>query len=208
MCFDSKSSLLAFTLAYSISWYLFERDKNYDRWIAGFIIVFSSIQLLEAGLWKTMENPGSHSAAINDLLTRLILVFLLLQPLMQSYLGYKYTKSSILGCMSILFLGILMWGFYRIYTSAPGQFNSTIGDKGHLVWSDALSPGSFLGAVGILYMIGLFLPPFFMKDGSGWPLILIGALTALYSFWMTRNKEFGSLWCFTAVAISLVAIFM
>ena len=173
MCFDSRSSLLAFTLSYTIAWYLFERNQNYDRWLAGFILVFSSIQLLEGGLWKVMENKGDHTEALNDLLTRLILIFLLMQPLIQSYLGYKYTGSQILGVMSIVFLCMLIYGFYRVWQSKPGQFNSYVGNKGHLVWEDKDSPNSFLGATGVLYMLGLFIPLFFMKDGKGWPIVAI-----------------------------------
>lgn len=204
MCFDEKSSLLAFTISYSIAWYLFERNQNYDRWLAAFIIVFSSIQILEAGIWRTDVKQGD----VNELLTKLILIFLLLQPLVQSYMGYKYTKSQFLALLSLAFTAVLIWGFIRIGTAKPGQFHTTVGEHGHLVWEDSHLKGSFLGAAGPLYMLGIFVPLLFMKGYVGLPIILIGGITALYSYYMTRGKEFGSLWCFTAVAVSLVALFM
>jgi hypothetical protein len=208
MCFDSQASLLAFSLSYTIAWYIFERNRNYDRWLAGFIIAFSMIQLLEAGLWKTIERPTDHSGELNDLLTRLILLALLFQPFIQSYLGYKYTGASILAYMAIAFALILCLAFYRTYTSSPGQFNSFVGGKGHLVWSDAKSPASFMGWVGFLYLMGIFIPLLFMKDWKGWPIIIIGVLTALYSLFAAGKGEFGSYWCFTAVAVSLTALFL
>jgi uncharacterized membrane protein len=166
------------------------------------------IQLLEAGLWKTIENPTERSKELNDLLTRLILLALLFQPFIQSYLGYKYTKSSVMVYMAIAFALILGYGFYRTYTSSPGQFQSFVGEKGHLVWTDAKSPKSFMGWVGFLYLMGIFIPLLFMKDWKGWPIILIGVITALYSLYIAGNGEFGSYWCFTAVAVSLTALFL
>jgi hypothetical protein len=206
MCFDSRSSLLAWSLSYTIAWYLFDRNKNYDRWIAGFIIIFSCIQLLEGGIWTMIENHKDHSIEINDLLTRLILIVLLMQPFLQTYLGYKYTNSKILGVMCFVFFAMIIWGFYRIYKSKPGDFNSTVGPKGHLQWNDKQSPDSFIGWVSILYMIGMFLPLFFMSYDKGIPLFLIGLATFIYSLWIAGPNEVGSYWCFVAVAYSLVAL--
>lgn len=208
MCFDSQSSLLAWTLSYTIAWYLFNRNKNMDRWFAGFIIIFSSIQLLEAGIWTSLENSNGHHPEINDLLTRLILVVLMLQPFFQNYLGYRFTKSKILGLYALLTAGMVVYALYRVGTSTKGQFSSSKGPNGHLIWNDSKSPGSFLGPVSILYTIGLFLPLFFIPGGKGWPLIAIGVITAIFSFLKASPREFSSYWCFIAVAVSITALFM
>jgi small-conductance mechanosensitive channel len=218
MCFDSESSMLAWTLSYTIAWYLFNRNRGPDRWNAGFIIIFSCIQLLESWLWSLQNRKDDASEDLNDLLTRLVLVILILQPFFQSYLGYKYTQKTILGYMSILYAIVILWIFYRIWMSKKGQFSSYKGEKGHLVWSDSKNPNSFLGGVGIIYLIGIALPLIFMhgeghlskmfSSYSGVPLITIGIITALYSYIKTRNQEFGSFWCFTAVAYSLASIFI
>lgn len=217
MCFDSESSALGWTLSYTIAWYLFNRNRGPDRWNAGFIIIFSCIQLLESWIWNINDRKDEASEELNDLLTRLILIILILQPFVQSYLGYRYTKKALLGYMSVLYAILILWIFYRIWVSKRGQFSSYKGEKGHLVWSDSNTPSSFLGGVGILYLIGISVPLIFMSgDGflsktfsyPGIPLIMIGAITALYSFMKTKNKEFGSFWCFTAVTYSLAAIFI
>lgn len=204
MCFDRNSSLVAWSLAYSISWFLFLRNKNYDRWNAAFILCFTTIQLLEAGMWS---NP---SQSINELLTMLVLLVLVSQPLVQSYMGYTYTKSNVLMVMCLVFLGIMLWSLYRIATSSKGQFSSAPGPRGHMVWTDSKSPNNLLGnlPITIAYFTGLMLPVLFMKNYKWVPLAIIGALTIGYSLFMAGGREFSSYWCFTSVAYAIVAMFL
>ncbi len=227
MCFDKDSSLLAWTLSYTIAIYLFYRNRNIDRWSAGFIICFATIQLLEAGLWSTQEHTSAkdHSKEINDLITRMILIALVCQPFFQTYLGYKFTDKApagikqLLSILTFIFLGIILWSFYRIGKSKPGEFSSAPGPRGHMIWTDAKSPNNFLGGNGImgiltpiLYFIGLFLPLCFAAyySSSMRPLLLLGVgiITAIYSMKYAGGKEFSSYWCFSAVAYSIAALFV
>lgn len=204
MCFDPNSSLLAWVISYSIAYYLFYRNRRYDRWNAAFIIVFSLIQLLEAGLWTTVYDDN---AAMNDLLTRMVLIVLLLQPLVQSYMGATYTKAQVLYVLAFIYFLLLIWGVYRIAVSKPGQFNTTVGPNGHLVWNDGKG-GMFNGWSGILYLAGLFVPLFFM-DKSAWiPLVSVAAITAGWSWYSTKGLEFSSFWCVSAVSYAIVALFV
>lgn len=207
MCYDVETSLLAWTLSYTIAWYLFERNRNYDRWIAGFVLCFTTVQLLEAGLWYTLKTRDSD---LNNLLTRLLLIILLLQPLVQTYLGYKYTSSGFLGILSYVFLGVLVWGLFKIWRSS--KFSSDVGPNGHLVWSQTES-NSKQGLInnkliGALYLFGLFFPLLFMKNYKWIPLVTVGILTALYSLSTTDSGEFSSYWCFTSVIYAVVALFL
>jgi hypothetical protein len=171
-------------------------------------MTFATIQLLEAGIWITLEKPGEKTE-LNDLLTRLVLITLLVQPLVQSYMGYRYTKETFLAVLSFIFLGILIWAGWRVIKSKPGQFSTSAGPHGHLIWSDEKS-SSFLGGwwVGVLYLIGLFVPIFFMKEWKGAALITVGVLTAAFSLYVSPNKEFSSYWCYTTVIYAMVALFI
>lgn len=204
MCFDPNSSLLAFAICYSIAFYLFYRNKGYDRWNAAFILVFSLIQLIESGLWVTIYD---NNEAMNDLLTRLVLIALLLQPLTQSYMGATYTGSKVLYVLSFIYLLMVVWGFWRIAKSKPGQFQSTVGATGHLVWNDG-SGGMFTWWSGGLYLIGLFAALFFMHWQVGVPLITVALLTAGWSLYNTKDSQFSSLWCIANVAYAIVCIFV
>lgn len=202
MCFSFESSLTAWIISNAISLYLFNRNKKYDRWLSGFITVFSTVQLLEAGLWCT------KSKDINSLLTKLIFIALLLQPLVQTYLGSIYTGSNILFYMSFVFLGLLIWGILRC-----GKYYSTIGPNGHQVWrfksgdhTSGLFGGSYGYIAGLLYLIGIFVPLLFLPYSKSLPLIGVGLLTLLYSLYNSSTGEFGSLWCFTAVFYSIISV--
>jgi len=206
MCFDIQSSLLAWSLTYSISIYLYFRNQNFDRWNAVFIMTFSTIQLLEAGIWYSI---GENKKTINETLTKLILITLMLQPLAQSYMGYLYAQKFILAVLSSIIAGVLIWSIIRIVRATPGQFITNTGPRGHLIWSDSKSP-NFLGGwwIALLYLIGLFVPLFFMSGGKGVALLMIGVVTAIFSLMVASKEEFSSYWCYTTVIYAMVALFI
>jgi len=200
MCFDTRSSLLAFYVSWNIALYLYFRNRNYDRWLSCFIVIFSTVQLLEAGIWQTMGEPNM----LNELLTKCLLLVLVLQPLVQSFMGYKYTDAPVLGYLSLVCLGLVLYGLYLIYTQ---KFKSVKGPGGHLVWK---RDGNLLISSPLMtgiYLIGIFLPLFFMKDYKYVPLVTVGLLTALFSWKATMNSdEMGSLWCYFAVFYSVASL--
>lgn len=212
MCYSFEASLSAWILANSISIYLFYRNNNYDRWNAGFITAFSTIQLLEAGLW------WNYNGQTNELLTKIILLILMLQPLVQTYLGYKYTQAEFLKYLSFVYVGIMLWSLYRIGSSSSGEFYSASNSQNHLVWHDTKAErehGNFVGGippmnwiVPMLYLVGLFVPLLFTKEYRGLPLVMVGGATALYSIFLAKGQEWGSLWCFYAIIYAIVAIFV
>ncbi len=197
MCFSAPSSLLAWGFANAIAFYLWQRNKNYDRWNAAFIFTFTLIQLLEAGLWST------DSKDTNQVLTSIIMVALVAQPLVQSYMGWKYTKQPTLQIMTYIFIGLLIWGIFKTVSE---KFQSHVGPNGHLMW-ESDGQGHILQPFTWLYFLGLFIPLLYMGS-KGLPLIAIGIATLVYSWMSTKGKEFGSMWCFTSVAYALVALFV
>jgi len=180
MCYSAPSSLLAWGFANAIAVYLWHRNRRYDRWNAAFIFTFTLIQLLEAGLWS------SSSPNTNQVLTGLMVVALLAQPLVQSYMGWRYTREGILRILTFVYLGLLIWGIYKV-VSRPENFSSHVGPRGHLVW-ESKGEGHLLQPFTWLYLAGLFIPLLYMGT-SGIPLIIIGIATFVYSWIKTRGQE-------------------
>jgi len=199
MCYSKETSFAAWGVSLLISIFLYKRNNNYDRWNAAFILTFTTIQLLEGGVWFSIEKGNS---VLNCTLTKLIFIALFLQPLVQTYLGAQYTGSSILYTATLVYVILLLWACLRMFS---GKEQSTVGENGHLVWS---SLENMNGVISILYLGGLLVPLLFMENNKGIPLVIIGLLTALYSYIKTDFKEFSSMWCFTAVIYGGVALFV
>lgn len=202
MCYDAETSLLAFTLSYSIAWYLYNRNRRYDRWNAAFLMTFSTIQALEACLWSS-ANPE-----VRETVTKAILFVLLLQPVVQAFSGYQYTRSSFLYLLTAAAVGGLLWGVWRLARARPGEFSTTVGVRGHLIWNDSASPSSFLGPslIGLVYLAGLFVPLLWMSDLRGLVLIFVGLATAAYSMVAAGPSEFSSMWCLVSIVYGLIAV--
>lgn len=200
MCFNFEASITVWLISVIISTFLYNRNRNYDRWNAGFILIVSTIQLLEAGLWLNLNNEN-----INSLLTKMILLVLLAEPLTQCYLGYKFTNSMILMVLSYVFLGFFIYGIIRCITAKPGQFHTSVASNGKLEWKDG---NNSLLKYGWVWMIGMFVPLLFMKNYKGIPLLFAGLITLLMSFYITRGQGVGSLWCYLAIIYAITAIFV
>ena len=200
MCYSAESSMTAWALANFIALILFCRNSNYDRWNAGFIIVFSTVQLLEAGIWQGVSN---------ELLTRLILIVLMLEPLAQCWLGAIYTGSSLLYYLTLLFVIVFLYTWIvRVVPAKPGQYSTIVGPNGHLVWRDRKGTSSgLMGSLAPLWLVGMVLPLFFAK-GRGVPLIAVGLGSFLYSMTHASADEVGSMWCYYAVLYAVVALFV
>ena len=200
MCFSVESSLLAWVISLLLAYYLWQRNRKYDRWNASFLFTFTLIQLLEGGIWAGINN---------SMLTKLILVVLLLQPFVQTICAKKFIPTSTILTMMCIIYGIIL--IYTLIRTSNSAFSSSVGEEGHLVWTDSSYPNSFVGGkygfITILYLLGLFIPLLY-QGSCGIPLICIGILTALYSWYKTQGKEFSSLWCFTSVVYGLAALAM
>ena len=198
MCYSAPASFTALIISVGIAIWLWNRNRKYDRWNALFIISFAMIQLWEGLIWMGYDS---------SVMVSLILLTLLTQPLAQSYGGWKTLHNPSLEWMFYGYVMLLIYGFYLV--STRGHYSS-VGKHGHLKWNSFTSEkrsGLFPGMIGIVYLIGLFLPLLFAWREM-WPLLIVGGLTAYYSMISSSSGEFGSKWCYFAVIYSITAIFI
>lgn len=181
-----------------ILWY---RNKGADRHIALFSLVFVTIQLLEFFAWLSIER---ENRTMNDFVTRLILIFLWLQPLINSFAASRNHSSKLLVGGVVLF-GIL--SIVSLFTASKGKFKTEKGPNCHLVWSREPDEGeeerggfmSNIGFLPVLYLAGLLLPLLFIKPFSrGLILTILGFVSLGLSLGVAGTKEFSSWWCWIA----------
>ena len=219
MCYSTQSSLTAWIVSVVICFYLWIRNNNFDRWNAGFIFCFSIIQLWEACIWYNKTNePNLLNADLNsELFVKLILISLFVQPLLATYYAYHATGSQILKIMTGVYVFLLLYAIYRVFTE---HFHASIGTNGHLVWNSGLRDESgsstdpdFINGngtypfVGTLYLIGMCLGfLWFLPDLL--PTLITVIVTALWAFANSSTREFGSYWCHVAVGYAFIALLM
>ena len=126
MCYDYKSSIIGWLIGSGSSLYMLSNPQSYDNWIPLFILTYSQIQILEAFLWTNLNDKEA-----NGYVTSLTPYFLLLQPLMNSYLGYKATNENILYYMTLTYTFLIL---YYALSTKNSTYQSTIGKDGTLVW--------------------------------------------------------------------------
>ena len=199
MCYSTQSSIISWLISVTIGLYLWQRNKKYDRWNAGFIWVFSAVQLWEAGIWSSQDS---------EIFVKLIALTLVLQPLVQTIGAWDATgrNSMLLTVLIGVYSVIVLYTLYRVFTE---QFWSTIGPNGHLVWhtDGGQVVNGHIKVVGLLYLVGLFLGLFYGLP-STLPLISIGVLTIIWSLNRVSTQEFASYWCYVAIAYSITSIFV
>ena len=199
MCYSTQSSIISWLISVTIGLYLWQRNKKYDRWNAGFIWVFSAVQLWEAGIWSSQDS---------EIFVKLIALTLVLQPLVQTIGAWDATgrNSMLLTVLIGVYSVIVLYTLYRVFTE---QFWSTIGPNGHLVWhtDGGQVVNGHIKVVGLLYLVGLFLGLFYGLP-STLPLISIGVLTIIWSLNRVSTQELASYWCYVAIAYSITSIFV
>lgn len=238
MCQSAKTSIVAWVIAAVIALVIISSGKPTSKWNGYFILTFILVQLLEFFVWNEREREGLTSSAAEALkegasstrnapsgeaLTRLILIALWLQPLVQTFMAYKYGRSNYkpqLMVLTMCYLVLFLWSITQAlnedekFESFPsvGCDGTCNPDSpcpgGHLQWKRSKSVG-FLGPApaGHVYMLGLFFGLFFMTPGIfGVMLTTLGGVMVTYTAKQLHSGESSSMWCLYAVFYVFLAL--
>jgi hypothetical protein len=231
MCYNAESSLISYIVATGVALYVMNRPAKINKILGGILLIFSTIQLLEFLIWTDRRRSNlsytssqalqygfddPRNRASSDLITRLILVALWLQPLGFIYLAYQYGRpSNLLNGALVVYLFLFVYALSRalnpeisfgsrpfVGPSTGGLFADTLDSsgQGHLQWT--ASDGYFLGPndIWILYLIGLFLGFLFTEPAIiGHGAIVFNLFPMLYSYRRHTQEEFSSMWCVYAL---------
>jgi len=238
MCQSAKTSIIAWVVAAIIAIIIISSGKPTGKWNGFFILTFILVQLLEFFIWHERSKLGLTTSASDALkegsnssrngpsgetATRLILIALWLQPLVQTFMAYKYGNPEYkqpLLIITMAFFVMFIWSIVQAsdqsedFSSQPvvGCGETCDPDKpcpsGHLEWKRSKSSG-FLGPspASALYLFGLFFGLFFMQPGIfGLMLTILGGILACYSAKHTHAGESSSMWCMYAIFYAFLAL--
>jgi hypothetical protein len=232
MCQSAKTSLVAWIVATVIAMIILTTGKKNAKWNAFFILTFIAIQLLEFFIWHFRKSEQLSASAdearrlgcnseknrhSGDVMVRLILIGLWLQPLVQTYMAYKYGSGykPQLMVITIVYFVMVLWSITQAMDrNAEFRAQPVVcaeNANGHLTWSRSNSPNGFVGPgpAGYLYVFGLFFGLLFMTPKLfGIMLTLVGGAMVAYTSKTYAKGEFASMWCLFALFYAIVAYMM
>jgi len=222
MCWNKEVSLVTFIVVIIIVIILYTRNISSDRHLAIFSAIVVTVQLLEFFAWISIEKGNKN---MNSLVTRMILIVLWLQPLINTIMAYndvrkegsngkgekvnhKWKKTILIICFVVF--GIL--AINGIINSTKGEFSSKPGPTCHLIWKrkvtgrkETLTGNNYMTLV---YLIGLTLPLLLVKPFiKGFSLVTLGLILLVMSKFMSSWKESSSWWCWIAFVFVVAAYF-
>jgi hypothetical protein len=201
MCWNENISLNTFifgTTTMLFIWYnntytQYKTSDFVDARVYLLFLSFTSMQLLEYFLWKSIHNKDRVMNKVFSILGWILIricqpsVALLLIP--QKYSLMKYTLAI------MYFLALIMTLLY-----VPIVFKTTIHEKGHLYWNWIVL-GNYEQLIFVLYSIIFF--TLFLT----YPFITtFGTLFLLYSYFV-YDGNFGTMWCWLSNSILMYYLF-
>lgn len=242
MCRSTKVSVVSWSVTALIAAYVIIRNKPNGRWQGLFVLTFILIQIIEAAIWSNRyDNPdcnncnnsscdvsnindnngvgGAIDKSYDELFTRLILIALFLQPLVQTFGAWKYGDFSgkyghvwknLMMIFVMVFCVLLLYAIFSA-SDKDAEFGTNKGPNGHLEWFRTNGDGGFIGPWWVtgLYILGLGVGLLFMKPRIyGIIFLAFGFLTLWWSSTQGSGSEIGSLWCFYAVLYVILVLIL
>jgi hypothetical protein len=239
MCQSAQTSLVAFVVAALIALLVITKGKKNGIWNGCFILAFILIQLLEFFVWwnrrkedltdsaeeaKKLQSDDPRNKPSGEVLTRLLLIALWLQPLVQTFMAYKYGqprfKSQLL-VLTMAYFVMFIWSIVRAtdpkrsFSTHPVTENC---GEGHLVWktrgqneTEQEALGTFVGSspAALIYGFGLVFGLLFMRPTKfGIMLAVLGGIMMVYVAKNYRSGESSSMWCLYAIFYAFLALIM
>lgn len=203
MCIDQQTSLNSFIFSVCASIFLIFRNNTFDIGNAAFILSFTTIQLLEYFIWKSIDNNKPND---NMYYTKLVPLVLFIQPIIQTYFTWKVTQNKTLFNLLIIYILIFL---FTLITINNFKYASEVGKNKHLIWYKVDKSSQEKTIViqrfffGYIYLFGLGIGLYYTKQ---YTLLMYGILSFAYTWYTYPEDEFSSMWCFIAILYSILAV--
>ena len=188
MCFSYEISMTTFLFSWAVSIYLLTKNLNkMAQHNVIFLMIFSTMQIVDAILWKNKMKKNS----INYYLTSYIIPLILSAQIIYSIFFINDNAPLLIQIIAII-------GVFKLFR----EFNSTYTIPSNNIFNSPLWGGVHMSK---LSMILFFILIFYGRIGlSGHKLInlLGGGFSLLLSFLISGGT--GSLWCSFANILSII----
>ncbi len=196
-CENSKKQKMCWNKDVSIATYLFGlvaalvalKMKLVPWRLVMFFMTFTTIQLMEYGLWKNLEDPDANrrwSTATLFVLTAI--------PIMATLAIANPTVRMYAFWIALVFFAVVL------ASSSRGTEDTVVGADGHLQYN--FFPDTQLYAIGWFFF-------FFLGTlaSNVMYLQLFSVLSCAFSYFVVKKGgTFNSFWCYTAVAVWFFAL--
>ena len=213
MCWNAPVSLATFISSITICLYLWVRNLHNDRILSLWISWFALMQLFEFFMWRNMKNHSfvSKLSFINILLQPFFLAVLLFFFYKKEKIFYTVLEKIMLfGIMGISFIKSIAGIFYAFVTQKNNNWLSTTGPHCHLIWwfskNDTKMP--YITRVNAFYIAPLLLACALIKPFKQGLIYFLLGLISYFLITIFYPGELGSLWCWIANLMGVIAIFM
>jgi hypothetical protein len=199
MCWSFEASLIIGTISYSIATYLWVRNVKNDRWHAILLFTVSTIQFLEAVIWR-MNKDGTDTSNVTKIVIVALIPLVLASEPMSSLYGAHYAGNKISTFDKILYLGIFMAILSVLVIN--NSYPNVIYDNTIHYQQGELGSSSYYW---IFYFLLIY--PFIKYGNPNSFYILTGVIVAIALVIALSKKSPGSSWCLYGNVIAILFLF-
>jgi len=208
MCYNSRVSIITFSIMAISSIFLILRNYPNDRWFAIIFIVVGLMQFLEFLMWS--DNCGK----INHYATVFAYILLMLQPVCLLLGGYFFGDLTFdrKKLLPVIIFYTIFFGIICIFSFIKGTQTRVCSrpDGFHLKWDlEKIYPNKVIFYIAyILYYASIVLLLFSRPLLLQLFLVALFVGTVLFSVFFVKGPSWKSFWCWTVNFIPVVYIFV
>ncbi len=184
MCWNAEVSIKTWYFAL-IGFIIGLIGKQIHISILLFALLFSSIQLVEYYLWKNINNQSK-----NEFYSKMGYFIILLEPLFALFMVYSLKLYTFPITKFLIMFYIIYISLFTYIKYNKINFNTRIGDNGHLDWGFIKNNGYLHYAIWfIVFFFGVIMSKNIF-------IIIVAGFALLYSLYKSNyTSTFTTLWC-------------
>ena len=211
-----KSCISGWWLSAILALFLWYRNANYDRILAGYIFLNGLIQLIEYGIYSGADPKQSGQSLFIILWMQCLIlgigVFLFFKQIDKSVATQGQQILSSIAEANLILFSILFIGALIVSIFYNWDLRGTYNDNGYIEWTS--SSDTLLGNWNLMYLLGIFLPFLLLLAYYSWAsisitiLLLYLLLTGIYVTINYPTNTLLSTWSYYMIGFAFLVWFL